>query len=337
MERSIVNQIRRRQFLLATGVLLAAPLASFAQKVGKVWRIVFLTTSRPDSKPGEADAYSSAFLREMQDAGHTFGVDYVIELRSLDDYERLPAKASEQILLNADILIPVSPTAVDVAYKGTKTVPIVCIGVHDPVGLGLAASLARPGGNLTGLATFYADLIPKHLELLKSIVPKVSRVAVLINAKVLRDIATDKKVFAAAQLLGIRLQTVSIDSTVQLPQAFAAMTRDRVGALIVLADAMFVREGRQLAELALKHRLPSLFATRENVQAGGLVSYGEDFVEMFARSARYVSKIMKGAKPGDLPIEQPTKFQLTINRRTAKALKLTIPQELLVRADEMIE
>lgn len=332
-----MSQARRRHFILAAGALLAAPFASLAQQPGKVWRIVFLTTSRPDSKSVEGDVYSSAFLREMQNAGHTFGVDYVVELRSFDDYERLPAKAGEGLLVNADIIIPISPTAVDVAYKGTKTVPIVCIGVHDPVGMRLVTSLAHPGGNLTGLATFYADLVPKQLEVLKSIVPKVSRVAVLVNAKVVTDAAAEKRAFDAAQMLGIRLQVVPIDSTDQLPKAFATIARERAGAVMILADAMFVRERSQIADLSLKHRLPSIFANRENVQAGGLVSYGEDFIDMFGQAAKFVSKIMKGAKPGDLPIEQPTKFQLTINRKTAKALKLKIPQELLVRADMVIE
>ena len=330
----------RRKFLAALGAgALAAPLASFAQKPGKVWRIVFLAPNSPESNPAVPDAYSAAFLREMQAAGHTFGMDYVIELRSADGhYDRLPALAQELVRLNADIILPVSPIAVSAAHQASKTVPIVCIGAHDPVGLGLAASLARPGGNLTGLATFYADLIPKHLELLKSVVPKATRVAILANAKALvEDAAVDKAIREAAQLLGMRLQAVTIESTEQLPRAFAAMTRERAAGFITIADVMFLRERRQVAELALKHRLPSLFADRESVQAGGLLSYGEDFVEILAQAAKYVSKIMKGAKPGDLPIEQPTKFHLTINRKTAKALKLAIPQELLLRADEVIE
>jgi len=330
----------RRKFLAALGAgALAAPLASFAQKPGKVWRVVFLTPNSPESSPGAPDAYSTAFLREMQAAGHTFGVDYVIELRSADgDYQRLPALAKELVRLNADIILPVSPIAVSAAHQASKTVPIVCIGVHDPVGLGLAASLARPGGNLTGLATFYADLIPKHLELLKAIIPKASRVAILTNTKAaVEDMeVVEKAIREAGKILGIRLQAVTIESTEQLPRAFAAMTREHAAGFITIADVMFLRERRQVAELALKHRLPSLFADRESVQAGGLLSYGEDFVEIFAQAAKYVSKIMKGAKPGDLPIEQPTKFHLTINRKTAKALKLTIPQELLLRADEVI-
>jgi len=328
----------RRKLVIALGAsTLVAPFGSFAQQQSKVWRIAFLTPTTSESKPGEPSAHGAAFVGEMQAAGYTYGVDYVIEVRSAGgDYERLPALASELVQLNTDIIIPVSPIAVSAAYKASKTVPIICIGAHDPVGLGLAMSLARPGGNLTGLATFYADLIPKHLELLKSIVPKASRVAILAIA------ATDpgsekKKIGAAAQKLGMRLQIVRINSAEQLPRAFADMTRERAGGFITVADVMFTRERQQVAELAQKNRLPSFFASRENVQAGGLVSYGEDGVEMFARAAKYASKIMKGAKPGDLPIEQPTKFHLAINRTTARALKLTIPQELLLRADEVID
>ena len=329
----------RRDFLIALGAgALAAPLAGHAQQPGKVWRIGFLVPSMPELNPGDPDPYSEAFVREMKAAGHKMFVDYVIVIRSaVGEYERLPALAKELLQLKADMLVPVSPVAISAAHQASKTVPIVCVGAHDPVGMGLAASLARPGGNLTGLATFYAEIIPKHLELLKSIVPGASRVAGLAIAATLLDPGAVQKVRDAAQKLGMRLQVVPVDSTEQLPRAFADMTRERVDAFITVADPAFVRERRQLAELALKHRLPSFFPNRENVSAGGLLSYGEDFVDLFAQAAKYVSKIMQGAKPGDLPIEQPKKFHLAINVRTARALKLNIPQELLLRADEVIE
>jgi len=334
-----MSQIRRRQFLFTAGALLAAPLAGFAQQQGKVWRIAFLASSKPISKPGEPDPFGAAFVGEMQAAGHTFGMDYVVEVSSADDdFDRLPALADELVKRNVDIIIAVTLPAIIAAQKASRTVPIVVIGAHDPVGMGLAASLARPGGNITGLASFYGDLIPKHMELVKSILPKVSRVALLANARVMSMVPGGEQIVRdAAQKLGMRTQTVPIDSATQLPQAFVAMTRERAGAFIALADVIFMRERWQVAELALKHRLPSFFANHENVQAGGLASYGEDFVDLFAQAARYVSKIMKGAKPGSLPIEQPTKFHLAINRNTAAALKLTIPRELLLRADEVIE
>jgi putative ABC transport system substrate-binding protein len=331
----------RRKLIIALGAgAIAGPFGSFAQKQRKVWRIAFLMPTTSESKPGDPSAHGAAFVGEMRSAGYAYGVDYVIEARSADgDYERLPALAKELVRLNTDIIIPVSPIAVSAAHKASNTVPIICIGVHDPVGLGLVVSLARPGGNLTGLATFYADLIPKHLELLKAIVPKASRIAILAITATIRTETggARKKIRDAAQKLGMQLQTVRIDAAEQLPRAFAAMTRERAGGFIAIADAMFARERQQVADLALKHRLPSVFANKENVQAGGLMSYGEDYIEMFAQAAKYASKIMKGAKPGDLPIEQPTKFHMVINRKTAQALKLAIPQELLLRADEVIE
>ena len=332
----------RRELIIALGAgAIAGPFGSFAQKQGKVWRIAFLTPTTSESKPGKPSEHGAAFVDEMKAAGYAYGVDYVIEVRSAEgDYERLPALANELVRLNTDIIIPVSPIAVSAAHKASNTVPIICIGAHDPVGLGLAVSLARPGGNLTGLATFYADLIPKHLELLKAIAPKASRIAILA---ITATIGTEtggrqmKKVRDAAQKLEMQLQIVPIDAAEQLPHAFATMTRERAGGFIAIADVLFTRERRQVAELALKHRLPSFFATKENVQAGGLMSYGEDYIELFAQAAKYASKIMKGAKPGDLPIEQPTKFQMVLNRKTAKVLGLAIPREFLLRADAIIE
>ena len=330
--------MKRRDLLVASGALLAAPLASFAQQPAKVWRIGLLVPSLPELNPGEPDPYAEAFTREMKASGHKMFADYVISVRSAaGEYERLPELARELLTLKADIIVPVTPVAISAAYQASKAIPIVCIGVHEPVRMGLASSLARPGGNLTGLATFYAELIPKHLELLKAIVPNASRVAALAFAATLLDPVAVKKVRDAAQKLGMRIQIVSIDSIDQLARAFADMTRERADAFITVADPAFARERRQLAELALKHQLPSFFPNRENVSVGGFLSYGEDFVDLFSQAAQYVSKIMKGAKPGDLPIEQPKKFHLAINLRTARTLKLSIPQELLLRADEVIE
>jgi putative ABC transport system substrate-binding protein len=328
--------MNKRDTLFTLLALGAAPLA--AQERGKLWRIGVLAPTVDEAKSGETSPYAMAFFNEMKAAGYAFGMDYVIETRSANgDYERLPALAKDLVRINVDIIIALTPVAIGAAHRATRTVPIVCIGVHDPVGQGLAASLARPGGNLTGLASFYAELVPKHLELLKLIVPKASRVAILSAINNGGDPKLEQRIFGAADKLGLRLQILPGVTVEQLPRAFAAMTRERADAVIAVADAIFFDERRQLAELALKHRLPSFFANHENVQAGGLLSYGEDFFDMFAQSAKYVSKIMKGAKPGDLPIEQPTKFHLAINRKTAAALKLTIPQELLLRADEVIE
>ena len=342
--------MKRRDLLVASGALLAVPFSALAQQPTRVWRIGFLVqaiadpettyadSSAPDMNLVKPDPYSTAFLRAMKEAGHSYGVDYVVKVRSAaGDDERLPELAKELLQLKVDIIVPVSPIAVNAAYKASKTVPIVCIATHDPVGLGMAASLARPGGNLTGVATYYGELIPKHLELLKTILPKASRVAILVPAYMSEDPKLVQKIRAAARKLGTSPQLVPVASVEQLPRAFSDMVGERADALVAAADAITYNGRRQLAELALKHRLPSLFATRENVQAGGLASYGEDFVELFAFAAKYVSRIMKGAKPGDLPIEQPTRYRLVINLATARALKLGIPQELLLRADEVIE
>lgn len=320
--------------LLAAGI---APQFVFAQQPGKVWRIAFVSPTAADSDPAESSGHAAAFMGEMQAAGHTFGVDYVVELLTASrDGARPTSLANDLTRLNIDIVIPVTPIAVSAAVMATKSLPIVCIGTHDPVGSGMAASLARPGGNITGLASFYGELIPKHLELIKAIAPKVTRVAFLVNSAVPHDTNLGKKIADAAERLGLRIQIIAVDSAERLPGAFASMIKDRAGAVITVADSLFYLNRVRIAELAMKHHLPSFFPNRENVQAGGLLSYGEDFVELFAHAAKYVSKIMKGAKAADLPIEQPTKFRLTINRKTARALKLSIPQEMLLRADEMI-
>jgi len=345
-----MSQNRRRQLLVAAAAILALPRAGYAQQPDKVWRIGFLVPSMldpapggsdpyaPDVNPAKPDPYAAAFMREMKAAGQSYRVNYVVMLRSAaGEYERLPELAQELLRLKVDIIVPVTPVAVSAARGASKTVPIVFIAAHDPVGAGMAASLARPGGNLTGLATFYGDLIPKHLELVKAVLPKASRVAILAPVELGAVSKLEQKIRDAALKLGLRLQVLPVDSVEQLPRAFADMTRERADAFVAVADAIFHRERRQIANLAQKHQLPSFFAIRENVEAGGLLSYGEDAVELFAQAAKYVSKIMKGAKPGDLPIEQPTKFHLAINVRTARALKLNLPQELLLRADEVIE
>ena len=328
--------MNRRDTVLAIFALGAAQIA--AQERGKTWRIGVLTPTADEAKSGEPSAYAKAFLNEMQAAGYALGMDYVFETRSANgDYERLPTLAKDLVRINVDIIIALTPVAIGAAFKASKTVPIVCIGAHDPVGQGFAASLARPGGNVTGLASFYGELVPKNLEMLKLILPKASRIGILSNGYMVQDPALEQKIRDAANKLGLRLQVIRRVSADQLPRAFSDMTQERADAVIAIADPIFYHERKQLAELALKHRLPSFFPQKEYVQAGGLLSYGEDFADLFAQAAKYVNKIMKGAKPGELPIEQPTKFHLAINRGTAKALGLTIPQELLLRADEVIE
>lgn len=328
----------RRQAVFAIGAgILAGPFAAMAQRPPKTWRIGFLVPTGSGAKSVGASPYAMAFLNEMQAAGFAFGADFVIESRSAEgDYDRLPALAAE-FVPQVDILVPISPVAVVAAHKASASVPIVFIGAHDPVGTKMVASLARPGGNMTGLASFYGELVPKHLELVRTILPKVSRVAILANVGAEADARTMESVLEYGKKMGLRLQHVHGTSPEALTHAFAEMARERAGAVIGIADAALLRERKKVAELALKHRLPSIFANRENVEAGGLLSYGENFLVMFTQAAKYVVKIMKGAKPGELPIEQPTNFSLVINRATAKKLGVTIPQEVLLRADEVIE
>lgn len=329
--------MNRRDAVLALLGVATAPASGWAQQRRKVWRIAVVTPAGGDPVAADTNAHAAAFVTELQAAGFGLGVDYVIESLAVGGDRQAPQMiAGDLSRLGVDIVVPVTPIAVSAACAATKSLPIVGVGMHDPVGAGLAASLARPGGNLTGMASFYGELIPKHFELLRSIAPKVTRVGLLFNAKVDRDAKLEARIVEATEKLGLRRQFVAVDGPQQLPQAFASLARERAGAVVAVADVLFYAERAKVAELALKYRLPSFFPNRENVQAGGLLSYGEDFVEMFAHAAKFVGKIMKGAKPGDLPIEQPTKFQLAINRKTAGALKLSLPQELLLRADEII-
>jgi putative ABC transport system substrate-binding protein len=221
--------------------------------------------------------------------------------------------------------------------QATSTIPIVITTSADPVGEGFAASLARPGGNFTGLSTGNADIAPKYLELLKIAVPKLSRVAVLMNTTNVGNPGQLKIVRAAAQKTGMTVIAVDAHTPDEIERAFKKLTQDRAEGVIVLADTFFTQQTRQIAELAIRNRLPSIVSTRDQAAAGGFMSYGAGALEFFRRAATYVDKILKGAKPGDLPIELPTKFALVINRKTAKAIGLAVPQELLLRADEVIE
>jgi len=237
-----------------------------------------------------------------------------------------------------DIIVAVPTPSVLAATTATETIPIVAIAVGDPVGIGLITSLARPGGNVTGLSySVGLETIGKGLELLTETVPKVHRVAILSNpANPFQPLAISE-VNVAARSLGLQLQLLEVRGPNEFDGAFAAMTKERVGALLVVADSMFNLHRTRLADLAARNRLPAAYGTRDNVEAGGLMSYGPSLRDLFRRGATYVDKILKGAKPGDLPVEQPTKFELVINLKTAKALGLTIPQSLLQRADEVIQ
>ncbi len=327
----------RRKLLVALGAgAVVLPLRSFAQQQGKVWRVGFLSQrNRPISL--DADIFG-AFRQGMRELGYVEGKNLVIEWRFADSqYERLPGLALELAQMKMDVLVAGGNDAPLAMQKATTTIPIVMANASDPVGSGLIKSLGRPGGNITGLTTISYDLGPKRLEMLLGMVPKLSRVAVLVNPANTVHGRSLKQVQAVAQKLGVKILPVKTQTAPEIEDAFSVMARDNARAVIVERDAVFNQQVRQIAELAMKHRLPSIAGIREYVEAGGLMSYGPNNVDGFRRAATYVDKIFKGAKAGDLPVEQPTKFELFINRKTAKALGLTIPQSLLISADKVIE
>ena len=234
-------------------------------------------------------------------------------------------------------MIAASPPGVGATKRATATIPIVMVAVGDPVGAGLVASLSRPGGNITGLSNLSADVSVKYLELLRLAIPKLARVAVLTNPASVLGRTYSERIEGAAKTLGVKVFPLEAQTATQIEAAFRAMARERVGAIIVAPDALFGAQAPRIAERVVKNRLPAMFWTRDHVATGGLMSYGQDNAEHYRRAAAYVDRILKGAKPGDLPVEQPTKLQLVINRKTARALGLTIPQALLLRTDEVIE
>ena len=326
----------RRRFLLTSlaGAFVARPVAE-AQQAGKVYRIGYLTSHSATASP----PYIEAFRQGLHDLGWVEGQNIGIEYRFAEGkFDQLPALAADLVRLQVDV-IAAGPTPPVVAAKNaTRTIPIVMISAGDPVQLGLVDSLARPGGNVTGLSySVGVETFGKSLELLKEAVPKIRRVAILSNpanpahALVLRNMKT------VAGPMRVELLFLETSAPNQFDGAFAAMTKERVDALFVVADSLFNLHRTSLADNAAKYRLPSMYGIKENVEAGGLMSYGPNLPEFYRRSATFVDKILKGTKPSDLPIEQPTKFELVINLKTAKAIGLTLPQSLLVRADEIIQ
>ncbi len=329
--------MERRTFMaMLTGGLVAAPLAAEAQQAAKVARIGFLAVNlAANPHPREA------FLQGLRDLGYVEGRNVVIEYRDAEGkFERLPALVAELVALKVDVIVAPPTLAALAAKQATRTLPIVFAVAGDPVTSGLVTSLARPGGNVTGLSVLTPELVGKRLELLKQAVPGVSRVAVLWQPgsqgeRMDRDMLQAAEV--AARALGVRPQFVEARGPENLDRAFSEMTRARAGALTALGSNLFLTERRRLLDLAAKNRLPAVYSSREFVDAGGLMSYGPDGADLFRRAATYVDRILKGAKPGDLPVEQPTKFELVINLKTAKALGLTIPQSVLGRADHVIQ
>jgi len=326
----------RRTFLTLDGGLLVAPLAAGAQEARKVARIGYLEI---EVSPG--DAGLQAFLQQLRDLGYVEGRNLQIEYRDAKrNPERFPALAAELVALNVDVIVAGGGTlGAMAAKKATGTIPIVFPLVGDPVEDGLVNSLARPGGNLTG-SSLLAQSVEKLLELLKLAAPAIRRVALLLkpDAAPARTIADNiSAAERAAQALGVRLQVVEARHPQDFDRAFSDMNKAHAEGLVVLVTPVFATASRRLADLAIANRLPTMFSLREFVVVGGLMSYGPSRAELFRRTASYVDKILKGAKPADLPIEQPTKFELVLNLKTAKALGLTISPSLLARADQVIE
>jgi ABC-type uncharacterized transport system substrate-binding protein len=324
----------RRKLLIALGAgALAAPLACFAQQQrSKVARIGLLEPASSYAKGREA---LIAGLREL---GYVEGKNIIIEYRWAEgNYERLPGLAAELVQMKVDVIVAASTPAVQAAQQATTTIPIVMVRTADPVGSGFVASLARPGRNITGLSNILVEVMSKYLELLRVAVPKLSRVTVLVNPGNLSHPNYLKRIQATEKSNSVKISRVEAGTASQIEAAFGAMKHERAGALIVLPDAFFLAQARRIAELAAQHRLPTMFWTRELVESGGLMSYGQNIAENYYRAATYIDKILKGAKPADLPVEQPTKIELVINLKTAKAIGLTIPQDLLFRADKVIE
>ena len=327
--------MNRRDTVLALFALGAAPLASIAQQPGKVYRIGFIWTAAP----GEMGHLIKALDEGLRELGYVEGRNVVFERRFADGrQERLPALAAELVQLKVDVLVTGSNPVIAAVKQATATIPVVMAVSRDPVGAGFIASLARPGGNITGLANDpNPEIIGKNLELLKEAAPRVSRVAFLWNPVPPGAGITKDAVESAARNLGVTFQSVEVRGRNEFEGAFAAMVRERANGVVVATDPVIVGPRSQIVLLAARSRLPAVYGLREFAEAGGLMSYGPNIAGQFRRSAIYVGKILKGAKPGDLPVEQATKFELVINLKTAKALGLTIPPSLLLRADYILE
>ena len=327
----------RRRLLIAAGAsVLAAPHVLFAQQPPKIWRIGFLAAR---SRPASIDTdVIGAFTRGMLELGYIDGKNIVYEWRFADGkYERLPGLAADLVKLKLDLIVAATTPPAQAARQATRTIPIVMASVGDPVRSGLVESLARPGGNITGVTNFTGDTSKKQLDMLVATLPKLSRVAVLINTDSEVNEANYKSIQAAAQVIGVRTFPVPARMPGEFDLAFSVMARERAQALLVLANSVFYERRSQIADLAAKARLPAIYAQAQHAEAGGLMSYGSDATDGYRRAAYYVDRILKGAKPSDLPVEQPTKIDFVINLRAAKALGITIPQHVLQRADRVIE
>ena len=327
----------RRTFIgTLTGGLLTAPLAAGAQQASKVWRIGLLDYG--SSGPARL-AWWRAFQDKLRELGYVEGQNVVFQPRWANgQVSRLEGLATELVAAKVHVLVTAGNPAALAAKQATSSIPIVTANGPDPVELGLAASLARPGGNVTGVTSISSELSAKRLGMLKELIPHVSRMAALWDRAARGSALNVRDTEVAARSLGIAVQSVAVRADPRdYDTAFVAMKRDGAGAVIVVQSSAFFAGYPRISDLAIKHRLPSVGGSKEYPEAGGLISYGADYPDLFRRAAVFVDKILTGAKPADLPVEQPNKFELVINMKTAKALGLTIPPSLLQRADQVIE
>ena len=325
--------IVRRKLLIALGIGALAPLASLAQQRA-AYRVGFLGNS---TAALEANLVGP-FREGLRALGYVEGRNIVIEYRWAEgNYERLPRLVAELIALKVDVIVTAGTPAALAVKRASTTVPLVMVAVGDPVGTGLVASLGVPGGNVTGLTSIAPDLEGKRLELLNAVVPKLSQIAILWNPDNAFHVTAEKEALAAAQVLRVKVHSVRVRAADEFDQAFDAIVRERPGAFIMLADRVFLHNRARIVDFAARSHLPAVYAYKELVESGGLMSFGPNYADMHRRAATYVDKILKGANPGDLPVELPTKFEFVINLKTARALGLTIPAGVLLRADEVLQ
>ena len=329
------DRMRRREFIrFFCGAAAAWPLAARAQRTAKVHRIGFLGNSTAALESNLV----GPFREGLRALGYEEGRNVEIEYRWAEgNYERFPALVAELLAANVDVIVTAGTPATLAVQNAMASVPLVMIAVGGPIGTGIVPSLAHPGGNTTGLSSIAPELEGKRLELLREIIPTLAEVALLWNPVNPFHVASLKQAQAAAQTLHMKVVSVPVGTREELDAGFAAILKQRPGALLVLADRVFLHNRTDLADFATRNRLPGVYAYRELVEAGGLMCFGPNYADMHRRAAAFVDKILKGAKPADLPVEQPTKFELVINLKTAKALGLTIPPSLLLQADEIIE
>ena len=320
-------------FIITLGILLGS-LAAQAQQTGNVYRIGFLGNS---TAALEANLVGP-FREGLRDLGYVEGRNVLIEYRWAEGkYDRFPTLIGELLALKVAVIVTAGTPATLAVKKATTSVPLVMTAVGDPVGTGIVPSLSHPGGNITGLTAISTEMDAKRLELLREVVPSVSYIALLWNAASPLQVLAEKQVQAAAQVLRMRVLSLGVKTEEEIKSALAVMARERLDALLVLADRLLLHHRVLIMDFATRHRLPGVHAYRELVEAGGLMSFGPSYADMHKRAAYFVDRILKGAKPGDLPVERPRTFELVINLKVAKALGLTIPQSVLLRGTEIIQ